>query len=236
LKTRSSGTQRAIEILVGARTLNAFLNIPDNASAVVLFALRSGRGRFRLRNQFVSSVLHRASIATLLLDLLDEQEADIRAKLFDVHLLARRLEAATAYLSDKDELLGLPFGYFGVSTGAAAALVAAPDREKEIKAIVSCGGRPDLAADSLPLVQAATLLIVGGEDKRLIELNHRALARLSSVKELKIIPGVAHSYPEAALKEIGQLTTRWFQAHLCNNPTPVEQTSESARPGGDYVC
>ncbi len=225
MKTRTSGAQRAIDIFVGAHTLNAFLNIPDNASAIVVFALRSGRGRYRLRNQYITSVLHRVGIATLLLDLLDEQEADIRAKVLDVQLLAQRLEAATSYLRDKEALYGLSLGYFGVSSGAAAALVAAADQGEQIKAIVSCGGRPDLADDRLPLVQAATLLIVGGDDKALIESNHRALDRLCCAKELKIIAGVAHSYTEAALKEIGQLATHWFQAHLCRNPTPLESKS-----------
>jgi putative phosphoribosyl transferase len=215
-----ASNQRAVEILVGDHQLSGFLNIPEGAKGIVLFALRSGRGRYRTGNQYDASVLHRAGIATLLLDLLDEREADIRAKVFDIKVLAHRLKTATAWVQEKEQIRILQLGYFGVSTGAAATLVAAADQGTDVKAIVSRGGRLDLAEEALPQVRAATLLIVGGGDKPLIELNHRALTRLQCVKELKIIPGATHVFPEPELEEAARLASQWFQRHLVYESTP----------------
>jgi putative phosphoribosyl transferase len=164
--------------------------------------------------------LHQTGIATLLLDLLDEREADTRSKVFDIKLLAHRLKTATAWVQEKEQIRSLQLGYFGVSTGAAAALAAAADRGTDVKAIVSRGGRPDLADEVLPQVRAATLLIVGGGNKPLIELNHRALARLQCVKEMKIIPGATHVFPEPEFEEATRLTSQWFQQHLVCEGTP----------------
>jgi len=216
-KTPIASNQRTVEILVGNHQLNGFLNIPGGAKGIVLFALRSGRGRYRSGNQYVASVLQRAGIATLLLDLLDEREADIRAKVFDMKLLAHRLKTAAAWVQEKGQIRSLQLGYFGVSIGAAAALVAAADQGKDVKALVSRGGRPDLADEALPHVRAATLLIVGGGDKPLIELNHRALVRLQCVKEMKIIPGATHLFAEPAFEEAARLASQWFQLHFAFN-------------------
>jgi putative phosphoribosyl transferase len=225
--TPIASNQRAVKILVGNHQLTGFLNIPESAKGIVVFALRSGRGRYRSGNQYVASVLQRAGIATLLLDLLDEREADIRSKVFDIKLLAHRLKTATAWVHEKEQISSLPLGYFGVSTGAAAALVAAADRGTNVKAIVSRGGRLDLADEALPQVQAATLLIVGGGDKPLIELNHRALARMQCEKELKIIPGATHVFPEPEFEEAARLASQWFQRHLvCEDMPELAERSE----------
>jgi putative phosphoribosyl transferase len=225
--TPIASNQRAVEILVGNHQLTGFLNIPESAKGIVLFALRSGRGRYRSGNQYVASVLQRAGIATLLLDLLDEREADIRSKVFDVTLLANRLKTSAAWVREKDQNRGLKLGYFGVSTGAAASLVAAADQGTEVKAVVSRGGRPDLADEALPHVRAATLLIVGGGDKPLIEINHRALTRLQCVKELKVIPGASHVFPEPEFEEAARLASQWFQRHLvCEDMPELAERSE----------
>jgi putative phosphoribosyl transferase len=215
-----ASNQRAVEILVGDHQLSGFLNIPEGAKGIVLFALRSGRGRYRTGNQYDASVLHRAGIATLLLDLLDEREADIRAKVFDIKVLAHRLKTATAWVQEKEQIRSLRPGYFGVSTGAAAALVAAADQGTDVRAIVSRCGRPDLADEVLPRISAATLLIVGAGDKPLIEINHRALARLQCVKELKIIPGATHVFPEPEFEEAARLASQWFRRHLTHESAP----------------
>jgi putative phosphoribosyl transferase len=165
-------------------------------------------------------VLHRAGIGTLLLDLLDEQEADIRSKGFDIKLQAQRLKTAAVWVHEKEQIRSLQLGYFGVSSSAAAALVAAADQGTDVKAVVSRAGRPDLADEALSQVRAATLLIVGGGDKPLIELNHRALTQLQCVKELKIIPGATHVFPEPEFEEAARLTSQWFQRHLVYEGTP----------------
>jgi putative phosphoribosyl transferase len=160
-------------------------------------------------------VLQQAGIATLLFDLLDEQEAADRANVFDIGLLAERLRTASAWVQQQEELPSLRLGYFGASTGAAAALVAAAAKGGEVKAVVSRGGRPDLAGKALSLVQAPTLLIVGGNDEPVVELNRGALAQLRCEKQLKIIPGATHLFPEpGALEKVAHLASQWFQLHL----------------------
>ena len=215
--------QQSIEILVGNCKLNAFLNIPRDAKGIVIFALRSGRGRFRSRNQYLASVLHHAGIATLLVDLLEEREAeaDDSAKVFDIDLLAERLEQAAVWIWEHEQTRDLRLGYFGASTGAAAAFVAAARQGKGIGAVVSRGGRPDLAEDALPQVQAPTLLIVGGHDEPVIELNRRALARLRCEKQLTIVPGATHLFTEpGALERVAYLASQWFQLHLAADKSP----------------
>ena len=189
-------TEREVEIPSGRRRLCGILSLPDSAKGVVAFAHGSGSGRFSPRNQFVARVLQEAGLATLLLDLLEEEEADDRDKVFDIPLLAERLQSAATWLSQQPGISALHLGYFGASTGAGAALVAAARDPKAVKAVVSRGGRPDLAGDDLPAVQAPTLLIVGGNDDVVIELNEQALRLLQCPKQLVIVPGATHLFEE----------------------------------------
>ena len=206
-------------IPAGRQTLDGTLRIPANAQGVVLFAHGSGSSRHSPRNRFVASVLQQAGLATLLLDLLspDEESVDVRtAELrFSIGLLAERLLQATDWLVRQPQLEKLQFGYFGASTGAAAALVAAADAPRHAAAVVSRGGRPDLAGPALVRVQAPTLLIVGGGDDVVIELNREALEQLRCEKRLEIIPGATHLFEEpGALEQVAGLAREWFQLHL----------------------
>ena len=213
--TQIRGNHRSVEIPAENRKLGGLLTVPPAAKGIVLFAHGSGSSRFSSRNQYVAGVLIRAGMATLLFDLLDEQEADDRKKVFDITLLAERLKAATTWVQQQEQIGGLSLGYFGASTGAAAALVAAAAQGIEVKAVVSRGGRPDLAEDALPQVQAPTLLIVGGDDEPVVEMNRQALARLRCEKQLKIVPGATHLFSEpGALEQVANLATAWFQSHL----------------------
>ncbi len=212
---RGQTENRAVTIPAGSRRLEGLLAIPAEATAVVAFAHGSGSGRLSPRNQYVAGVLQEAGLATLLLDLLEEEEADDRRKVFDIALLADRLRAAAEWLARDPETQSLRLGYFGASTGAAAALVAAARPPEAVGAIVSRGGRPDLAWDDLPAVEAPTLLIVGGYDEQVLDLNRQALERLHCPKELVVIPGATHLFPEpGALEEVARLATRWLRCHL----------------------
>lgn len=205
--------------------LEGSLNVPDGARGVVVFAHGSGSSRFSPRNTYVAEKLREAGIGTLLFDLLTEREAADRANVFDIPLLARRLRDAAAWVrrpevvewirrGSRKEAQSIRIGYFGASTGAAAALVAAAD-DPTIGAIVSRGGRPDLAEAVLPKVQAPTLLIVGGEDVPVIRLNREAYERLRCTKELKIVPGAGHLFEEpGALDQVVRLATEWFELYL----------------------
>jgi pimeloyl-ACP methyl ester carboxylesterase len=208
-----------VRMPIGRVTLEGNLNIPQGARGIVLFAHGSGSSRHSPRNRHVARILQEARFATLLLDLLtpDEEEIDsITAQLrFDIGLLAERLIGATEWLAA--DPLTRPFrtGYFGASTGAAAALIAAAELPARVGAVVSRGGRPDLAGAALERVQAATLLIVGGNDVQVIELNRRALAQLRCEKQLVIVPGATHLFEEAgALDEVARLARDWFDGHL----------------------
>lgn len=196
-------------------TLNGTFVVPDGAFGTVLFAHGSGSGRLSPRNRFVAESLQKARLATLLIDLLSEDESVDRRKVFDINLLADRLLAASAWLGGEPATQSLPVGLFGASTGAAAALVAAALRPDLVHAVVSRGGRPDLARDSLPLVVAPTLLIVGGRDEEVIELNRQAIARMRCPTELVVIPGATHLFPEpGALEEVARLAEGWFVERL----------------------
>jgi putative phosphoribosyl transferase len=198
----------------GAR-LEGILGLPEKAEGVVLFAHGSGSGRLSPRNNFVAGVLQQAGLATLLVDLLEEHEADNRRNVFDIGLLADRLLSATDWLRCEPETRDLPVGYFGASTGAGAALQAAARSPVMVKAVVSRGGRPDLADAYLPQVQAPTLLIVGGHDVPVIRMNEEALARMRCPKELVIVPGATHLFEEpGTLEEVARLATGWFQRYL----------------------
>lgn len=210
---------RPARIPSGGLTLEGDLQVPAEAHGIVLFAHGSGSSRHSRRNQFVAHALREVGVGTLLFDLLTPQEeivdAQTRQLRFDIALLARRLLHATEWLCGQPETRGLRLGYFGASTGAAAALVAAAQRGSEIGAVVSRGGRPDLAGAALPQVRAPTLLIVGGADTEVLALNRDAYAQLQCPRQLEIVPGASHLFEETgALEHVARLAGAWFQRHL----------------------
>jgi pimeloyl-ACP methyl ester carboxylesterase len=191
------------------------MGLPRPAGGLVLFAHGSGSGRFSPRNNSVAAALRRAGLATLLFDLLTENEAADRRNVFDIELLAERVAMATAWVGQRKDTKSLPIGYFGASTGAAAALVAAARLQGDIGAIVSRGGRPDMAGRVLGQVRAPTLLIVGGHDVGVLELNEQAFAQLQCEKSLEIVPGATHLFEEpGALDQVIDLAQQWFSRHL----------------------
>lgn len=201
--------------------LEGTLAIPEHAKGIVLFAHGSGSSRFSPRNTFVARALQGAGIGTLLFDLLSEEEARDRENVFDVDFLGHRLADATRWLRARKDVGGYATGYFGASTGAAAALIAAA-QDPSISAVVSRGGRPDLAMRCLGQVKAPTLLIVGGEDVPVIALNERAYERIKCEKALKIVPGATHLFEEAGtLEQVVQLATDWFERHLKSGAATV---------------
>jgi putative phosphoribosyl transferase len=207
--------EQEVAIAAGGRTIRGTLGRPRGAAGVVVFAHGSGSGRFSPRNQYVARVLREAGLATLLLDLLEPEEANDRSKVFDIALLADRLGAAASWLAGQADTAGLRLGYFGASTGAGAALVAAARSQGSVAAVVSRGGRPDLAGDALPYVTAPTLLIVGGNDDPVVELNREAFGRMQVHRQLEIIPGATHLFPEpGALEEVARLAGEWFLRYL----------------------
>ena len=208
-----------VQIPAGRAVLSGNLTIPENAIALVLFAHGSGSSRHSPRNQFVARTLNGAGLGTLLFDLLtpEEEELDIhtREHRFNISLLAERLVHATKWACQQEETRDLHIGYFGSSTGGAAALVAAAEIPQDIGAVVSRGGRPDLAGDALPRVQAPTLLIVGGNDDVVIELNEMARDQMRCEVKLEIIPGATHLFEEpGALEQVAKLASDWFSLHL----------------------
>jgi dienelactone hydrolase len=222
--------QQAVRIDVGAGVVLAGdLDIPAAAIGLVLFAHGSGSSRHSLRNRTVAAALREVGLGTLLMDLLtpEEEEIDLRTRRlrFDIPLLAGRLVGAADWLSREPSTAGLPIGCFGASTGGGAALVAAARRPDLIHAVVSRGGRPDLAGDDLALVEAPTLLVVGGHDDQVIELNRWACLRLAAPCELRIVPGATHLFEEpGALEQVAQLAAAWFVRHLggrTEDPGPV---------------
>jgi len=203
------------ELEIAPIGLQASLDLPDRPAGIVLFAHGSGSGRFSPRNREVAAGLQDRGIGTLLFDLLTESEARDRRNVFDIDLLAERLVLATRHVRGLVEFRKLPIGYFGASTGAAAAIGAAASPGAQIAAIVSRGGRPDLAEDSLPTVKAATLLIVGGDDRDVLELNRQALEKLTCEKRLTIVPRATHLFEEpGALAEVTRLAAAWFLEHM----------------------
>ena len=199
--------------------LEGDLIVPPQSQGIVLFAHGSGSSRHSPRNRYVAEMLQEAGLATLLIDLLTPEEGAIDARTadlrFDIGLLADRLVAATDWLGSDPETGGLKVGYFGASTGGGAALVAASARPKAVRAIVSRGGRPDLAGPALEAVRAPTLLIVGGLDTPVLALNHEALGRLPCEKHLEIVPGASHLFEEpGSLELVAEHVCRWFRSHL----------------------
>jgi len=208
-----------VRVPAGPVELAGNLQIPSQATGMVLFAHGSGSGRHSPRNQFVAAALNQAGLATLLLDLLTAEEEEVdryTAELrFDVDLLARRLIAAADWVLAEPATRSLRLGFFGASTGAAAALIAASERPDQTGAVVSRGGRPDLAGPALARVRAPTLLIVGSLDVPVIELNQRAAARLYVEKRIEIVPGASHLFEEpGVLEEVARLASEWFTRYL----------------------
>ena len=215
----SGQEERQVRITAGAVSLDGDLALPNDPQGVVLFAHGSGSSRHSPRNRYVAKELRRVGMGTLLMDLLttEEEEADARTGhlRFDIGLLAERLLAATRWLHAEPETSRLPIGYFGASTGGGAALVAAAEAPEEVSAVVSRGGRPDLAGAALPRVQAPTLLIVGGRDQPVIAMNREALAQLRCEKRMEIVPGATHLFEEpGTLEEVARLAAAWFESHL----------------------
>lgn len=209
-----AAVEQTVQIDTGQVVIEGMLEIPENAPGVVIFAHGSGSGRFSPRNQFVAEVLRERGIGTLLIDLLDMREANDREKVFDINLLTQRVINATDWIESNEDTEEMSIGYFGASTGAAAALQAAANRP-EVKAVVSRGGRPDLAMDYLNNVTAPTLLIVGGNDVPVIALNKQAYNALSSTKEMIIVPRATHLFEEAGtLEEVARLAADWFKKYL----------------------
>ena len=211
--------QRSIRIPADRQVLNGDVQVPNDAAATVVFAHGSGSSRHSPRNRFVADVLVAAGLATVLIDLLTQAEERIdleTAELrFDIGLLARRLGLITDSLAAQSPALPQPLGYFGASTGAAAALIAAADRPEQVRAIVSRGGRPDLAMNVLPRIQQPTLLIAGGADEVVLDLNRRALVALNGPKELAVVPRATHLFEEpGALDRVAELARDWFRRHL----------------------
>lgn len=213
--TGARGASREVEIRVGLETIRGDLDVPVDTRGLVIFAHGSGSGRLSPRNRFVARALNEARIATLLCDLLTVEEDRVRAHRFDVRLLAARLDALIDWAAREEELRGLATGLFGASTGAAAALVTAA-RRPSLAAIVSRGGRPDLAGpDALERVTAPTLLVVGGHDPDVLALNRAAMSRMRGEARLVIVPGATHLFEEAgALECVAALAARWFEAHF----------------------
>jgi len=211
--------ERTVRVPAGEVNLEGTLGSPAKPSGIVLFAHGSGSSRHSPRNRFVAAELHKAGMATLLLDLLtaEEEAVDLRTRQlrFDIGLLAERLVHATDWLGESPEVPYLPVGLFGASTGAGAALVAAAARPGRVDAVVSRGGRPDLAREALARVTAPTLLIVGGNDRPVIEMNRTAMDWMQGEKQLLIVPGATHLFEEpGALEEVARLAADWFTRHL----------------------
>ena len=214
--------EHEIEMTLGSVVLKGMLALVPGATGLVLFVHGSGSSRFSSRNRFVAGDLQLGGLSTLLFDLLSTEEERVdqftRELRFDVGLLTRRVVGVTDWLQQNPETRTLGIGYFGASTGAAAALEAAArfsDQPDVVKAVVSRGGRPDLAMEALTLVVAPTLLIVGGDDHVVIQLNRQAFARLTAPKDLKIVPGASHLFEEpGTLEEVSRLAREWFQRNL----------------------
>jgi dienelactone hydrolase len=211
--------ERLVQVQLDSITLEGNLTIPENAEGIVVFAHGSGSSRHSPRNRYVAQILHKGDLATLLLDLLTRREEMIdmqtRHLRFNIDLLAGRLDGATDWLLQQPDTRDLNIGYFGASTGAAAALIAAAEQPDVVKAVVSRGGRPDLADLALPQVQAPTLLIVGGNDIPVIGLNQQAYAQLQTIKKMEIVPGAGHLFEEpGTLEEVAHLARRWLNKYL----------------------
>ena len=213
-------TERIVEIPIDGVRLEGALTLPPYLRGLVVFAHGSGSSRLSPRNNYVARVLQKAGIGTLLMDLLTREEDAIYETRFNIDLLTDRLLLATRWLRKQPETRHLAIGYFGASTGAAAALKAATAPDSHISAIVSRGGRPDLAEDALEHVQSPTLLIVGGNDEMVLQLNRATLARLPGESELVVVPGATHLFEEpGALEQVAHEAAQWFRRYIRSIPT-----------------
>ncbi|KKT39846.1 hydrolase [Candidatus Collierbacteria bacterium RIFOXYB2_FULL_46_14] len=204
-----------IEIPVQNIDLKGVLNLPIQNKSFVIFTHGSGGGRYSLRNNYVAKELQKLGMGTLLFDLLSEKEDESEENRFNIELLTERLIAVTKWCTEEERLKGCLFGYFGTSTGSATALSAAAYWGTKIKAVVSQGGRPDLAVDILDLIESPTLLIVGGEDKQVIGYNRLAYQKLGCIKKMEIVAGATHLFEEdGAMEKVSDLTTLWFTKYL----------------------
>jgi pimeloyl-ACP methyl ester carboxylesterase len=231
-RVETIGSAKSIEMPLDGIVLHGDLSVPSNAIGLVLFAHGSGSSRLSPRNRAVAATLHEGRIATLLFDLLthDEERVDTITSQhrFDIATLAGRLVAVTDWVATSSEIARLPVGYFGASTGAAAALVAAARLPDAVRAVVSRGGRPDLAGASLDEVRAPTLLIVGAADPEVLELNRLALARITGVCALEVVPGATHLFEEpGALERVAGLARRWFERYLAPPDTARGEQRQS---------
>ncbi|MCO5995909.1 dienelactone hydrolase family protein [Actinoallomurus rhizosphaericola] len=221
-RTDDCPREEKVEIQAGPVRLAGDLAVPEGGLGLVMFAHGSGSSRASPRNRFVATALNQVGLGTLLFDLLTPAEETDRANVFDIELLARRLVDTTVWLRERPEASGLRVGYFGASTGAAAALCAAAEPEADVAAVVSRGGRPDLAASRLRHVTAPTLLIVGSRDEVVIELNRQAQALMRCESRLTIVPGATHLFEEpGTLETVAELAREWFLDHLA----PIGQRS-----------
>ncbi len=214
-----NGHQNEVQILSGEVMISGNLEVPEGATGIVLFAHGSGSSRFSPRNTYVARLMNKEKIATLLIDLLTAEEEAVDEYTgqfrFDIGLLAERLLDATSWLEKNSEAQQLAVGYFGASTGAAAALIAAARLPEEVKAVVSRGGRPDMAESYLPKVKAPTMIIVGGDDREVLELNKQAFVRLCAEKRLEVVPGATHLFEEPGkLEKVAELAIAWFGKFL----------------------
>jgi len=224
---RRAPRDREVEVEAGPVTLAGHLAMPEDPSGVVVFAHGSGSSRHSPRNRHVAQILNEAGMGTLLFDLLTRREEHDRALVFDIELLAGRLVEATEWLRGEPGCARLPLGYFGASTGAAAALWAATDPRVQVSALVSRGGRPDLAAGRLPWVTVPTLLIVGSHDEQVLDLNRRARAMLHAPSELAVVPGATHLFEEAgALDQVAHLARAWFIDYFTSPARPAAQRAD----------
>lgn len=226
---------RPIDVAAGDLLLTGDLAIPAGAEGIVLFAHGSGSSRLSPRNRLVATQLNKGGLATLLFDLLtpaeEEEDRSSGALRFDIPLLADRLSRATDFVRGHSDTSRLAVGYFGASTGAAAALIAAAERPEDVRAVVSRGGRPDLAEDALERVVAPTLLIVGGADHPVVELNARAYVRLKCRKRLEVVAGATHLFEEpGALEEVARVAREWFVRCLVEEPAPLGLLEEPGHP------
>src|SRR5215207_2770462 len=227
-----AATETSVRIPVVGVVLDADVVVPPNPRGVVLFAHGSGSGRHSPRNRYVAGELQKAGLATVLADLLtaaeeqvDERTGELR---FDIPLLAVRVAALADWVTDQERTAGLPVGLFGASTGAAAALVAAAARPSTVAAVVSRGGRPDLAGEFLRLVRQPTLLFVGGRDPAVLDLNRQAARLLAGEVRLEVIPGASHLFAESGtLEQVARLARDWFARHLVRSPEPSNPPERS---------
>lgn len=219
METLQAATEVAVQIPAEDAILQGDLGIPPQPHGLVIFAHGSGSSRHSPRNRYVAGVLQQSGLATLLMDLLtvDEEAVDqyTRHLRFDIPLLSGRLVAATDWAKDEEQVRGLNIGYFGASTGAAAAIMAAAQRPDHVKAIVSRGGRPDLAETALEQIKAPTLLLVGDRDYPVIDLNEQAFERMQCEKRLTLVPRATHLFEEpGTLEQVAEMAAAWFDAHL----------------------